>query len=108
MNQALFDSISASSTALIAEILWGHGYQSLSEALSQTPAYRKYYVTRNISSLIVFHLPEQDFPGFLSRPEIPPFLPDFLLSAFPPVPIGIPAVSYLPICERLWKNNSPR
>ena len=71
MLSSMFDFITASPTAYQAvaatvKILQAHGYQALSEGDAWHLDYgKKYYVTRNGSSLIAFHLPEQNFPGFL-------------------------------------------
>ncbi|MBE6936675.1 MAG: M18 family aminopeptidase [Ruminococcaceae bacterium] len=71
MNQALFDYIAASPTAFHAvshtgALLEKAGYLPLSESDDWALAPGQgYYVTRNLSSLIAFRVPEDGFTGFM-------------------------------------------
>ena len=70
-NEKLFSFIAASPTAFhaaaeAARQLKEAGYQELSEGESwKLLPGRGYYVTRNLSSLIAFRVPQGDFPGFM-------------------------------------------
>jgi aspartyl aminopeptidase len=71
MNKALFSFIAESPTAFhaaaaAAKTLRSAGYLPLQEAESWSLAPGQgYYVTRNLSSLIAFRVPEGDFSGFM-------------------------------------------
>ncbi len=71
MNKALFSFIAESPTAFhaaatAAKTLKHAGYLPLNEAESWSLAPGQgYYVTRNLSSLIAFRVPEGDFSGFM-------------------------------------------
>lgn len=71
MNQALFSFIAESPTAFhaaaqAAKALRSAGYSPLQEAEPWKLAPGQgYYVTRNLSSLIAFRVPEGDFSGFM-------------------------------------------
>lgn len=71
MNRKLFDYIKASPTPLhavahTAKLLEENGFSALSEGDEwKIECGKKYYVTRNGSSLIAFKMPESDFSGFM-------------------------------------------